>query len=162
MSAGATLQMFGAAPAPRALQGAAPAPAPSPARQARTIRSAWVTLGVTVTLTSAFFAVYAVPDAALFMVCSYLLAVSCLCFVLLHQPGETLLPAKVASLLYAASFSYAPLWLADRGVFQLPYFGLDFRPLLGSHPSSHLPATSRSLPATFWYCGCSVVGRLPV
>jgi hypothetical protein len=123
--------MFGAAPAPRALQGAAPAPAPSPARQARTIRSAWVTLGVTVTLTSAFFAVYAVADAPLFMVCSYLLAVSCLCFVLVHQPGETLLPAKVASLLYAASFSYAPLWLADRGVFQLPYFGLDFRPLLG-------------------------------
>jgi hypothetical protein len=88
-------------------------------------------LAVSVTLTSAFFAIYAVAGAPLFMACSFLLAVSCLTFVLLHQPGQTLLPAKVASLLYAASFSYAPLWLVDKGVFRLPYFGLDPASLLG-------------------------------
>jgi len=129
VSADATLQVFGAAPAPRTLQAAAIAP--SPARHARTPRDAWVTLGVTLTLTSAFFAVYAVAGAPLFMICSFLLAVAGLTFVVLHQPGQTLMPAKVASLLYAASFSYAPLWLADRGVFRLPYFGLDPRDLMG-------------------------------
>jgi len=84
-----------------------------------------------VTATAAFFVIYAVPDAILFMSCSLVLALACITFVVLHRPGETLMAAKVASLLYAASFCYAPIWLYDKGAFRVPYYGLDPRPLMG-------------------------------
>jgi hypothetical protein len=134
MTQDASLQSFGAVPAPR-LYGNAVVPATAraapPARARRVARTSWLTLGMGLTATSVFFAVYAVEGATLFMVCSYLLAFACVCFVVLHRPGETLVAAKIVSLLYAASFCYVPLWLYDQGVFRVAYFGVDPRPLMG-------------------------------
>jgi hypothetical protein len=133
MSADATLQTFGPAPTPRVFSRS-----PEPTSQAgavfaveQTSRTPWLTLAAAITATGVFFTVYAVADAPLFMTCSFTLALGCVCFVVLHRPAQTLMPAKVASLLYAASFSYAPLWLYDRGVFRIAYFGLDSRALMG-------------------------------
>jgi oligosaccharide repeat unit polymerase len=136
-----TLKTFGAAPAPqlfgiagciaRASREPAPVRGARPVRGAAVSRVSWVTLAVAVTATAVFFVVYAVPDATLFMSCSFLLALACMTFVVLHRPGETLVAAKVASLLYAASFCYAPLWLYEMGAFRIPYYGLDPRPLMG-------------------------------
>jgi oligosaccharide repeat unit polymerase len=136
-----TLQTFGAARTPQVFGPPAAtvrtAREPRPARSAEPVhgakgsRAAWLTLTASVTATAAFFAIYAVPDAMLFMSCSFALALACIGFVALHRPGETLVAAKVASLLYAASFSYAPLWLFDKGAFRVPYYGLDARPLMG-------------------------------
>lgn len=134
MTPNATLQSFGPVPAPRVYRNAGASPevrAAPPARAGHIARASWLTLGVALTATSLFFAIYAVEGATLFMTCSYLLAVACVCFVVLHRPGQTLVAAKIAALLYAASFCYAPLWLYDRGVFRVAYFGLDPRPLMG-------------------------------
>lgn len=130
-----SLQTFGRSPAPQVFRSSAPNQpiTRTNTAQGRTAvaRSAWLSLGVGLTATGVFYALYAIPDALQFMTCSVLLAVACLSFVVLHRPGQTLLAAKVASLLYAASFCYAPLWLYDTGAFRVAYYGLDARPLMG-------------------------------
>jgi hypothetical protein len=134
-----TLQTFGPAPAPRVFGTATAAvrlartaqPTRASTTAVRIPRGSWLTLALALGATAVFFAVYAIAGAALFMTCSLLLALACVCFAVLHRPGQTLVAAKVASLLYAASFCYAPLWLYDRGAFRVAYYGLDPRALMG-------------------------------
>jgi oligosaccharide repeat unit polymerase len=126
-------QVFGTARvAARAAQAASPLRSVAPTSTTAASRASWLTLIAAVVASVAFLVIYAVPDAVLFMSCSFGLALACVTFVVLHRPGETLLPAKVASLLYAASFCYAPVWLYDKGAFRVPYYGLDPRPLMGA------------------------------
>lgn len=91
----------------------------------------WLNVVVAITVISFYCLIYAEGRSPLFVFSSWMVMVLCACFVIIEQPLNSLAPANVASLLYAASFAAAPLWLADMGVYRYRYFGNEAESLLG-------------------------------
>lgn len=90
----------------------------------------------------------------LFVTSAWSLGAICIIFVLAERPRDTLTPAKIATLLYTASFSIAPLWLASLGAYHIPYFGRDVESLLG------ITAAMTVLGYLFFLLGYFIVTRI--
>lgn len=86
-------------------------------------KKSWAAFAVVVLATLALTLAYESYAQGTFLACSFLLACCCAAFAIFHQPADTMNPAKVFTLLYAASFAYAPIWLLDKRVIKTTYFG---------------------------------------
>jgi len=72
---------------------------------------------------SAFVIYYGYSSPHIFSFSSWLLCVLVTLFYFCESPADTLTASKIASLLYAASFGIAPVWIAHFGAYGHPYFG---------------------------------------
>lgn len=62
-----------------------------------------------------------------FLLCTFSIAILSVAFVIFYRPDKTLEPAKIFTLLYAASFAYAPIWLLDKRILTTTYFGNSYQ-----------------------------------
>lgn len=114
-----------------------------------------LTPALTILALSFFCLLFADGREPVFVFCSWLTAVLCVIFVFGDRPAETLTAAKVAALLYTASFAIGPLWLADVRGYRWFYFGNEIEELLAT------ASTVTLVGFLFFLLGYFAITRLP-
>lgn len=90
----------------------------------------WIRFIISLALMSFFFVFYGDQCSLSFTFISWLLTLASLTFYFFEKPGDSLCASKIASILYAASFAVAPVWISHHAAYSNPYFGNDIDSLM--------------------------------
>lgn len=92
----------------------------------------WTKLVLSVVAVTTFVFIYSDKCSLSFTLTSWLLSISAVLFFFCEKPGDTLSAAKIASILYSASFGLAPIWISHFATYSNPFFGYAVSSLMES------------------------------